>query len=46
MHTTFARCKAKWILTEGSTEIIQDILDTKYKVAGVAEEYTLYQLVS
>ena len=46
VHTTFAQCKAKWILTEGSTEIIQDILDAKYEVAGVAEEYTLYQLVS
>lgn len=44
-HETFMDGDAKWILTAGSTSVIQDVLDQRYEVYDTVEDYTLFRLV-
>lgn len=44
IHQVFFNGNATWILSEGSTEVIQDILDSRYTVYAETERYRLYRL--
>lgn len=44
IRQVFLNGNAKWILTEDSTEVIQDILDSRYTVVTEKDQYKLYHL--
>lgn len=44
IHETFATCQAKWILVGGETTVINDILESAYKLVDSNGDYMLYRL--
>lgn len=42
--TTFQEGNAKWILTDHSHEIIQEVLDTRYTLIESSNSYSIYKL--
>lgn len=44
-HATFMNGNVKWILTAGSTSVIQDVLDQRYEVYDAIDDYVLFRLV-
>lgn len=44
IHQVFTNGNVTWILSEGSTEVIQDVLDSRYTVYAEVEQYKLYRL--
>lgn len=44
IHRVFQEGNAEWILTEEPTEVIRDVLDSRYEAAGENAGYKLYHL--
>lgn len=44
IHQVFAEGSAIWILTDGSTEVIQDILNSRYTIIAEMGQYQLFRL--
>ena len=42
---TFLEGNAKWILTEGDTPTIQDVLDRRYFLVAQKDTYKLYSII-
>lgn len=44
IREVFSCGNAKWILSQGSTEVIQDILDSRYTIFAETDNYKLYHI--